>query len=336
MRIGVGQPVQPFYMIPDTGSNVNWLQCEPCVRCYNQSDPIFDPSRSSSYAEVPCESKQCKELATESCRNHECEYEVMYGDGSTTHGILVTETVTLGNTGSVNRVPMGCGHANQGLFVGAAGIVGLGRGPLSFLYEANATSFSYCLVNRDSNKSSTLDFNSPVPSDSVRTQLVRNPKLDTFYYVGVTGMSVGGRKVPIPPSTFKIQPSGNGGIIVDSGTSITLLEVVAYEAVRNVFVALTQHLKRAKAFDPFDTCYDLSSQKMVTVPTVSFDMSDGQSWRLPVLGYMIPVDDKATFCFAFAPSWFPLSIIGNVQQQGTRVTFDLANSVVGFSPHNCG
>ncbi|KAJ1376185.1 Xylanase inhibitor, N-terminal, partial [Sesbania bispinosa] len=137
MRIGVGQPVQPFYMIPDTGSDVNWLQCKPCVRCYNQSDPIFDPSRSSSYAKVTCESKQCKELGTESCRDHECEYEV-------------------------------------------------------------------------------------------------------------------------------------------------------------------------------------------TVPTVSFDMSDGQSWRLPVLGYMIPVDDKATFCFAFAPSSFPLSIIGNVQQQGTRVTFDLA------------
>lgn len=334
-RIGVGQPAQHFYIVPDTGSDINWIQCKPCNQCYKQSDPIFDPSTSSSYALVPCKAKQCKDSELTGCYKNGCEYDVMYGDGSFSSGVLVTETVSLGNNGSVKRVPIGCGHLNHGTFAGAAGILGLGRGALSFQAHIKASSFSYCLVYRDTNKSSTLEFNSPRPGDSVTAPLLSNPKLKTFYYVGVTGVSVGGRRVSIPPSTFAIKPSGMGGIIVDSGTTVTRLPTPAYNAMRDAFVALTRHLRRAKGFLILDTCYDFSSVTVATVPTVSFELSGGGSWRLPVLGYLIPVDDKGTFCFAFAPSVEPVSIIGNVQQQGTRVSFDLVNSVIGFSTDKC-
>lgn len=118
---------------------------------------------------------------------------------------------------------------------------------------------------------------------------------------------------------------------MDSGTAITRLLLPGY----NAFRARTRHLRRARGFAVFDTCYDLSSEETGKVPTVSFEMGDRRSWGLPVNGYMIPVYDKGTFCFAFAPSMAPLSILGNVQQQGTRVTFDLANSVIDFSPRKC-
>lgn len=153
-------------MILDTGSDLNWLRCKPCSQCYKQFDPVFDPSTSSSYSPITCDAQQCKELHISACsKDHRnlCEYEVMHGDGSFTQGNLVTETVSFGKTGSVNRVPMGCGHTNRGLFVGAAGILGMGRGPLSFPHRINATSFSYCFVSRDSNGSSTVEFNSPDP-----------------------------------------------------------------------------------------------------------------------------------------------------------------------------
>ncbi|KAI6675755.1 hypothetical protein NL676_003661 [Syzygium grande] len=335
-RIGVGTPAKQFYMVLDTGSDVNWLQCEPCTDCYQQADPVFNPSSSSSYMALTCESPQCGSLEVSACRTGKCLYQVSYGDGSFTVGDFVTETVSFGGSGAVNDVALGCGHDNEGLFVGAAGLLGLGGGPLSLTSQIKASSFSYCLVDRDSSESSTLEFNSAPPgAESVSAPLVKNGKVDTFYYVGLTGMSVGGETLSIPPSLFQMDESGNGGIIVDSGTAITRLQTQAYNSLRDAFVRLTPHLKSTGGVALFDTCYDFSSLSSVRVPTVSFQFSGGRSWSLPAKNYLIPVDSAGTFCFAFAPTTSSLSIIGNVQQQGTRVTFDLANSRVGFAPGKC-
>ncbi|XP_014516744.1 protein ASPARTIC PROTEASE IN GUARD CELL 1 [Vigna radiata var. radiata] len=334
-RIGVGQPAKPFYMVLDTGSDVNWLQCKPCSDCYQQSDPIFDPTSSSSYYPLTCDAQQCQDLEMSACRNSRCLYQVSYGDGSFTVGEYVTETVSFGGSGSVNRVAIGCGHDNEGLFVGAAGLLGLGGGPLSLTSQIKAASFSYCLVDRDSGKSSTLEFNSPRPSDSVTAPLLKNRQVNTFYYVELTGFSVGGEMVSVPPETFAVDQSGVGGVIVDSGTAITRLRTQAYNAVRDAFKRMTQNLRPAEGVALFDTCYDLSSLQSVRVPTVSFHFAGDKTWALPAKNYLIPVDGAGTYCFAFAPTASSLSIIGNVQQQGTRVSFDLANSVVGFSPNKC-
>ncbi|KAF5468992.1 hypothetical protein F2P56_013097 [Juglans regia] len=334
-RIGVGTPAKPFYMVLDTGSDINWLQCKPCADCYQQSDPIFDPTSSSSYKPLPCASQQCQAVRVQGCSAGKCLYEVSYGDGSYTTGNMVTETVSFGRSGAVNNIALGCGHDNEGLFVGAAGLLGLGGGSLSFPYQIKASSFSYCLVDRDSSKSSTLDFNSAPPADSVYTTILKNEKVDTFYFIGLDGLSVGGRPLSIPASVFQSDASGNGGIIVDSGTAITRLQTQAYNALRDAFVKLTRNLKSTNGVSLFDTCYDLSSQTSVQVPTVSFRFSGGKSLSLPAKNYLIPVDSSGTYCLAFAPTSSSLSIIGNVQQQGTRVSYDLANSRVAFSPNKC-
>jgi hypothetical protein len=52
-----GTPVQRFVLIVDTGSDLVWVQCQPCKSpypCYNETDPFFNPSASSSYSPVPC------------------------------------------------------------------------------------------------------------------------------------------------------------------------------------------------------------------------------------------------------------------------------------------
>ncbi|MBA0719011.1 hypothetical protein Golax_006720 [Gossypium laxum] len=334
-RVGVGNPAKQFYMVLDTGSDVNWIQCEPCTDCYQQTDPIFDPSASSTYSPVTCESRQCSLLRQSACRGGKCLYQVSYGDGSYTVGDFVTETVSFGNSGDIKGVALGCGHTNEGLFVAAAGLVGLGGGPLSLTSQIKATSFSYCLVDRDSAGSSTLDFNSGLPADSVVAPLIRSRKVDTFYYVGLTGLSVGGQPVQLPPGFFELDQSGNGGVIVDCGTAITRFQAEAYNALRDAFVKLSPDLPTTGGVALFDTCYNLASRTSVKVPKVAFHFSGGMSLDLPAKNYLIPVDSSGTFCFAFAPTTSSLSIIGNVQQQGTRVSFDLANNKVGFSPQKC-
>ncbi|KAJ0249158.1 Protein ASPARTIC PROTEASE IN GUARD CELL 1 [Hirschfeldia incana] len=336
-RIGVGTPAKEMYMVLDTGSDVNWLQCKPCSDCYEQSDPVFDPDESSTYKPLTCAAPQCASLEVSACRSNKCLYQVSYGDGSFTVGEYATDTVTFGNSGKVNDVALGCGHDNEGLFTGAAGLLGLGGGALSMTNQINATSFSYCLVDRDSGNSSSLDFNSVQIGDGDATApLLKNSKIDTFYYVGLSGFSVGGEKVSIPSSVFEVDAKGAGGVILDCGTAVSRLQKEAYDSLRDAFVKLAKDFKNAtSSISLFDTCYDFSSMSSVKVPAVAFDFTGGKSIDLPAKNYLIPIDDAGTFCFAFAPTSSELSIIGNVQQQGTRVTYDLENNLIGMSANKC-
>jgi len=340
-RLGVGTPPKYMYMVLDTGSDVVWIQCQPCKSCYDQADPIFDPAKSGSYGSIPCRSKACRQLDQPGCvvRKNRCAYQVSYGDGSFTVGEFATETMTFRRY-KVPNVALGCGHDNEGLFVGAAGLLGLGRGKLSFPSQTGdrfGWKFSYCLVDRTaSSKPSSVVFGgSAVPRAAVYTPLISNPKLDTFYYVELVGISVGGTRVPgITGELFKIDRTGNGGVIVDSGTSVTRLTRPAYMALRDAFRVGASGLKSAPGFSLFDTCFDLSGKTEVRVPTVVMHFSRADV-SLPANNYMIPVDTSGRFCFAFAGTMSGLSIIGNIQQQGFRVVFDMAQHRVGFVPRAC-
>lgn len=334
-RVGLGTPAQQYYMVIDTGSDINWLQCQPCNDCYQQSDPIYNPSASSSYSVLPCSSQQCSSLEVTACRSNVCLYQVSYGDGSFTVGDFVTETVSFGRSGSVPKVAIGCGHDNEGLFVGAGGLLALGGGPLSLPSQIKATSFSYCLVDRDSKTASTLEFNSVTASNAVTAPLLRNPRMKTYLYVGLTGIMVGGKALAIPPSIFAVDDTGRGGAIVDSGTAVTRLQSQAYTSLRDEFTRQGSSLKPTDGFSLFDTCFDFSSLTRVAVPTVGFTFTGGKTLSLKPENYLIPVDSRGKFCLAFAPTDSSLSIIGNVQQQGTRVGYDLSKGVVSFAPNNC-
>ncbi|MED6168926.1 hypothetical protein PIB30_016409 [Stylosanthes scabra] len=277
--------------------------------------PDFDPRGSKTFAAVPCGSPLCRQLDSPGCdgRKKVCEYQVSYGDGSFTVGDFSTETLTFRRRANVPRVALGCGHDNEGLFVGAAGLLGLGRGILSFPTQAGSrfnNKFSYCLVDRAaSSKPYSMVFGDLAVSRVERfTPLLKNPKLDTFYYLELLGISVDGVPVRgISASLFRLDRTGNG------------------RAAR---------LKRAAEYSLFDTCFDLSGLTQVKVPTVVLHFR-GADVSLPAGNYLIPVDDNGTYCFAFAGTMSGLSIIGNIQQQGFRVVFDLAGSRVGFAPRGC-
>ncbi|CAJ1950429.1 unnamed protein product [Sphenostylis stenocarpa] len=340
-RLGVGTPPKYVYMVLDTGSDIVWLQCKPCVKCYSQTDQIFDPSKSSSFARIPCSSPLCRRLESPGCNRESssCQYEVSYGDSSSTFGDFSTETLTF-RRAQVPGVALGCGHDNEGLFVGAAGLLGLGRGGLSFPTQTGNrfnNKFSYCLADRTaSTKPSSIVFGDSAISRTARyTPIINNPKYDTFYYLDLLSISVGGAPVRgISASLFRFDSTGNGGVIIDSGTSVTRLTRPAYVALRDAFRVRASHLKSAPEFSLFDTCYDLSGLSEVKVPTVVLHFR-GADVSLPASNYVIPVDNSGKFCFAFAGTKNGLSIIGNIQQQGFRVVFDLAGSRIGFAPRGC-
>jgi hypothetical protein len=61
MTLYLGTPAQKFVLTIDTGNELVWVQYKPCTspnKCYQEADPFFDPSASSSYSPVSCNSTQ--------------------------------------------------------------------------------------------------------------------------------------------------------------------------------------------------------------------------------------------------------------------------------------
>ncbi|KAH7669212.1 Aspartic peptidase A1 family protein [Dioscorea alata] len=343
IRIGVGSPPRPQYLILDSGSDVLWLQCLPCSQCYSQSDPIYNPSFSSSFSSIPCSSSLCSLLTPNSGCTHSghCLYQLSYSDGSFTKGTLAFETLTFGST-TINNVAIGCGHRNSGLFTGASGLLGLGSGPMSFISQLGGQlggAFSYCLLSRGADSSSTgsLIFgrSSAVPVGAVWVPLLRNPRFPSFYYIALAGLAVGGQPLPLTEDLFRLTEDGDNGVVIDTGTAVTRLPAAAYEVLRDAFVASTAGLPRAEGVSIFDTCYNLFGFESVRVPTVALLFAGGTTLTLPARNFLIPVDDGGRFCFAFAASSNGLSIIGNIQQEGIQISFDTSNGFVGFGPNTC-
>lgn len=340
VRIGVGSPPRSQYVVVDSGSDIVWVQCQPCNECYHQTDPVFDPADSASFTGISCSSAVCDRLEKAGCHAGRCRYEVSYGDGSYTKGTLALETLTIGRA-VIRSVAIGCGHMNRGMFVGAAGLLGLGGGSMSFMGQLGGQTggaFSYCLVSRgtDSTSTGSLEFGrGAMPVGAAWVPLIRNPGFPSFYYIGLVGLGVGGIRVPISEDIFRMSELGEGGVVMDTGTAVTRLPTVAYEAFRNSFLQQTGNLPRASGVSIFDTCYDLSGFVSVRVPTISFYFTSGPILTLPARNFLIPVDNVGTFCFAFGASPSGLSIIGNIQQEGIQISFDGANGFVGFGPNIC-
>ncbi|CAL5024707.1 unnamed protein product [Urochloa decumbens] len=344
VRVGVGSPATEQYLVVDSGSDVIWVQCKPCAQCYAQADPLFDPASSSTFSAVSCRSAICRTLPTTSgCggdSGDRCQYEVSYGDGSYTKGDLALETLTLGGT-AVEGVAIGCGHRNRGLFVGAAGLLGLGWGPMSLVGQlggAAGGAFSYCLASRGSSNagagSLVVGRSEAVPEGAVWVPLVRNPQAPSFYYVGMTGIGVGDERLPLEDGLFRLGDDGAGGVVMDTGTAVTRLPQEAYAALRDAFAADVGALPRVPAVSLLDTCYDLSGYTSVRVPTVSFYFDEGATLTLPAGNLLVEVDG-GIYCLAFAPSPSGMSILGNIQQEGIQITVDSANGFIGFGPNTC-
>ncbi|RZR72985.1 hypothetical protein BHM03_00018938 [Ensete ventricosum] len=363
----VGTPPRHFSLILDTGSDLNWIQCLPCHDCFEQHGPLYDPAASSSFRNVSCSDPRCglvsspdppqpcRTTAADGGRNQACPYFYWYGDRSNTTGDLALETFTVNLTapdGSgaefrrVNDVIFGCGHWNRGMFHGAAGLLGLGRGPLSFSSQLRSLyghTFSYCLVDRNSDLSvsSKLIFGED-------HRLVGNPEMnyttfvagkenpiDTFYYVQIESIKVGGEALQIPSATWELAKDGSGGTIIDSGTTLSYFPDPAYRKIREAFVKKVKY-PLAVDFTMLNPCYNVSGVSKVELPEFAIMFGDGAVWNFPKENYFIKLDTEDIMCLAIlATPQSPLSILGNYQQQNFHISYDMKNSRLGFTPRRC-
>ncbi|KAJ9185676.1 hypothetical protein P3X46_005276 [Hevea brasiliensis] len=336
MRISIGTPPFEILAIADTGSDLIWTQCEPCSNCYQQNVPLFNPKSSSTYRDFSCSSRQCTTTSgTKDCDSDGiCHYEASYGDGSFTNGNLAAETITLDSTSgppvSFPNSIIGCGHNDGGTFgPEGSGIVGLGGGSVSLVSQLGSTiggKFSYCLVPATAN-SSKLNFgsNAVVSGTGVQSTPLTFQILKTFYFLTLEAISVGHQRVEFPGST-----PGTGNIIIDSGTTLTL---VPEDFFSDLSSAVDNVIRGQRANDPtgtFSLCYSIQSD--LNIPTLTAHFT-GADLELQPLNTFLPVSDDVT-CLAFVPN-SQIAIFGNVAQTNFLIGYDLEGKTVSFKPTDC-
>ncbi|KAJ8568633.1 hypothetical protein K7X08_028166 [Anisodus acutangulus] len=361
MDVFVGTPPKHFSLILDTGSDLNWIQCVPCYDCFEQNGPHYDPKDSSSFRNISCHDPKCQLVTSpdppQPCKseNQTCPYYYWYGDSSNTTGDFALETFTVNLTtpsGSefrkVENVMFGCGHWNRGLFHGAAGLLGLGRGPLSFASQLQSLyghSFSYCLVDRNCNSSVSSKLIFGEDKDLLKhpqlnfTSLVGGSKeypVETFYYVQIKSVVVGGEVQNIPEETWNLSPEGVGGTIIDSGTTLSYFAEPAYEIIKEAFVNKVKGYPKVQDFPILNPCYNVSGAKNVEFPSFGIVFGDGAVWNFPVENYFIKLEPEDIVCLAILGTpKSALSIIGNYQQQNFHILYDTKRSRLGYAPTRC-
>ncbi|KAG9129241.1 hypothetical protein Leryth_006487 [Lithospermum erythrorhizon] len=339
MQLSIGTPPESYSAIMDTGSDLIWTQCKPCKKCFDQSTPVFDPEKSSSFSKMSCSNNFCEAIPTSSCSHNACEYLYSYGDYSSTQGLLATETFTFEEV-SVNNVAFGCGLDNEGSgFNQGAGLVGLGRGPLSLVSQLDQPKFSYCLTSIDDSKTSTLMMGSLASikhndNEVITTPLIKNPQQPTFYYLSLEGITIGATRIAIKPSTFGLKDDGTGGLIIDSGTTITYLEENVFALVKKEFISQVKLPVEDSSSTGLDLCFELpSNANKIEIPKMVFNFQ-GADLDLPGDNYIIADSSMGVACLAMGSS-SGMSIFGNFQQQNLLVLHDLQNEAISFVPTEC-
>lgn len=362
VKLGTGTPQHFFSAAIDTASDLVWMQCQPCVSCYRQLDPVFNPKLSSSYAVVPCTSDTCAQLDGHRCHEDDdgaCQYTYKYSGHGVTKGTLAIDKLAIG--GDVFHVVVfGCSDSSVGgPPAQASGLVGLGRGPLSLVSQLSVRRFMYCLPPPMSRTSGKLVLGAGAGADAVRNVSDRvtvtmssSTRYPSYYYLNLDGLAVGDqtpgttRNATSPPSGGAGGGGGGGGIvgagganaygmIVDVASTISFLETSLYDELAD---DLEEEIRLPRATPSLrlglDLCFILPEgvgMDRVYVPTVSLSF-DGR-W-LELDRDRLFVTDGRMMCLMIGRT-SGVSILGNFQLQNMRVLFNLRRGKITFAKASC-
>jgi hypothetical protein len=345
-NISIGEPPSPQLLVIDTGSSLSWTQCQPCSgwfkSCFQQAVPVFDPSKSSTYKRVSnCFSPTCDTAPGKGCdASGYCTFNQTYGDGSTVTGPLATETLTFvtsdEGTISVPNIAFGCAN-NVGGFGGqASGLVGLGSSQISLVSQLGSK-FSYCFGR-------VMDpqyiHNQLVIGDGAKVEGLSTPLeiLGGLYFLTLQSISVGETNLNISPNVFQRPPNRLGGVVIDSGTTLTYLPRAAFDPlnveVRRLADGLLQGLGGSSTSAP---CYTgVIDRDLIGFPVVTFHFANGVDLDLDMEGLFIQTDPNK-FCMAVVPSdvHVDLTLIGVLAQQNYNIAYDLAGKTLSVQRIDC-
>ncbi|KAJ8754745.1 hypothetical protein K2173_012134 [Erythroxylum novogranatense] len=378
ISLSFGTPPQPLKFVMDTGSSLVWFPCTSrylCSRCnFVNVDPTkiptFLPKQSSSSKLIGCRNPKCAWIygpsvlskcqdcnpSTQNCTQTCPPYIVEYGLGSTT-GLLLSETLDFPNQ-TVTDFLVGCSIFSTRQ---PEGIAGFGRSSESMPSQFGLRKFAYCLVSRrydDTPTSGDLILFPGSGKGDTKTQgldytpFSKNPNVSnavfqSHYYVSLRKIIVGGKHVKVPHSLLVSGSDGNGGTIVDSGTTFTFMESAVFEPVAQEFVKQLANFTPATDIQNLTglrPCFNLSGHENALFPDLVFQFKGGAKMKLPLANYITLIDQDVV-CLTIVtdnnvigPEQVregPAIILGSFQQQNYYIEYDLENNRFGFKRQQC-
>lgn len=266
-------------------------------------------------------------------------------DGTDSQGFFANETMTVKlHTKRKTRlrdVMIGCSENFTGKFRNFDGIMGLGFNTYSLAVKLAlhfGKRFSYCLVDHLSSMSlvNLLSFG-PLPYSfpNLQTTELIVTEIAPYYFVNVTGVSVGGKLLNIPPPIWRLEQ--RGGVILDSGSSLTYLAPEAYRPVMDALEAPLSVFRRADLLIfPMEYCVFTDGRWTDdVVPLLTIHFADGAKFTPPVKSYIIDADEGVK-CIGLAKTKpGAVTVIGNILQQNHFWEFDLWNNKLRYAPSTC-
>ncbi|XAR69814.1 Nepenthesin [Bertholletia excelsa] len=298
VSLSFGTPPQTLSFVMDTGSSLVWFPCTRRYICLHCNFPNasstnlspFLPKLSSSAKLLGCKNPKCGWVfgadvlsqcpdcnkSSRNCTQTCPAYGIKYGSGSTS-GLLLSETLKFPGR-LVKDFVVGCSIFSTQQ---PSGIAGFGRGPESLPVQMGLKKFSYCLVSHrfdDTPKSSDMALVAGrlgAGESKIRglrytrflnNKLASNPAFQDYYYVNLRKITVGGKRVKVPYKFLVPGSDGNGGTIVDSGTTFTFMAKRVFKAVAKELEKQMANYSRAADVENLSglrPCFDISGEQSV-------------------------------------------------------------------------
>ncbi|XVF87469.1 hypothetical protein PTKIN_Ptkin18bG0122400 [Pterospermum kingtungense] len=359
VSLRVGYPPKKYLLMADTGSDLTWIKCKyKCEDCSKGGEEIsgrvYNPASSRTFKPIPCNSQTCGQLELQSFADNNnctptapCPFDYRYGEATRVLGFYGNDTVKFrlqnGHKIKITDVMVGCTEKitqSRGDFREIDGIMGLGCTEHSFAVKAARIfghKFSYCLVDHMShgNVFNYLHFGEvtdPPPQKLQYTKLLLG-MIAPFYALNVSGVSVDGKLLDIPPYIWDFHK--DGGVITDCGTSLTAFPKPAYDQIVAALEPFIRKFKKVDVREGLEHCFNITGFQDSAIPQLAIHFADGTKYAPPVKNYIIYYDKGIKCIGVRALPWPSISIIGNIFQQNHFWEFDLQNGRMGFAPSSC-
>ncbi|CAN1166762.1 Probable aspartic protease At2g35615 [Linum perenne] len=369
VNFSIGTPPVPQLVLMDTGSALLWVKCKPCRPCNHgpKDPPIFDPVKSSTIYEVPCEEK-CKSCtAWPPWADKKCKFTQYYADGRVSEGIYMKDRLTFqtsvdDRSSDTHENYFGCSNylSNRGkdLDKHFSGIIGLGPskpegylGVLALIWDLGSK-FSYC-VGRFSERNypyNSISFGGNANMIGMETPMYTE---GSSYHVNLLNISIGDKILNIDRKVFTDMSKKHGGMAVDSGSEITLLPDEALDVIKAEVkrLAIFQGMKQLRSMYGFGVwqygiCFTGSMYRDAHgFPPMGFHFEQGgiETDPEPVLkvqsfGMFYQITDDI-FCLGILGTKnygeVP-AILGMSAQQQHNFGFDIYHKRITFKNMDCG
>lgn len=154
--------------------------------------------------------------------------------------------------------------------------------------------------------------------------------LKSFYFLKLEAMSVGRKRLQYNSTLMPLAP-GRGNIIVDSGTTLTMLPKDFYNKLELTVSKAIRSKPVRDARRYLSLCYKTKSA--IKAPTITAHFT-GADVKLKALNTFLRVSMDVV-CFAFRPIAQGNAVFGNMAQANFLIGYDLKQETLSFKPTDC-